>query len=239
MLSQVQDFIEDDEKLIETTHPSLFDTNYSKGFISGIGLILLLITLLVGKALGFAESIPYQIILAAFVAPSYLLSSVVTRRMFVIYHFTDRKIVEEDGILNKEYRSINYDDIDNVKLEEELEERIFDVGDVYVDTAGRDKTEIILEGLRDPERYQSEIAERANSANQNEFQDSQTQDFETQFDSEQEEIDQDVLENERERVNQRILELNQKMNNHRLSQSEANQWYKLKGQKELLNRLIE
>lgn len=239
MLSQIQDFIDNNEKLIETTNPSLFDTNYSKSFISGTALILLLITLLVGKAFGFAGSIPYQIILAAFIVPGYLISSVITRRMFVMYHFTDRKIIEEDGILNKEYKSINYDDIDNVKLEEEIEERIFDVGDVYVDTAGRDKTEIILEGLRDPERYQSEITERANNSEQEDSQNNQTQGFETQFDSEQNEVDQDVLENEKERVNQRISELNRKMNSQRLSQSEANQWYKLKGQKELLNRLIE
>ena len=240
MLSQVQDFIDDDEKLIETTNPSLFDTNYSKNFILGIGTVLVLTLLLVIKTAGMIEAVPYQLIFAAFLLPAYLLSDVFTRRMFVMYHFTDRKILEEDGILNKEYKSINYDDIDNVKLKKELEERIFDVGDVYVDTAGRDKTEIVLEGLNNPERYQSEITERANNSDQQTVKDgSQSMDFEDGSEDSNKYIKQEVVENEKERVNQKISELNQKMDDQRLTQSESSQWYKLKGQKELLNRLIE
>jgi len=61
--------------------------------------------------------------------------------------------------LNKTTITVPFERITNTFTKEGLEERLFDVGGVYITTAGTDARETVLEGVSAPARFKVELEE--------------------------------------------------------------------------------
>lgn len=160
MFSEIEDLLVEDEEIKETVRPSKADTRYVKGYSLGAGLTVLIAFLIFG--LNMLVNVNIFIALLLVFAPLLIAAKTELDRKFVMYHFTDRKIVVERGILNKEYKTINYDKITHMDTEESFQERMFDVGDIHLHAAGEDKNEIILNGIKDVNKYRKLINQHSN-----------------------------------------------------------------------------
>lgn len=159
MFSSAEELLEEDEEIKKKTGPSRFNSGHFKWFIAGI---LYFILLSIGTGFAYIEGvIGFKPLFLTLILPGILIMAIIeTKRQFVKYYFTTNKIIKETGILNKNLKTINYENITNVKIVKPFEERIFDVGDLHIDTAGTHKAEQILNGLKDPESCRVLISER-------------------------------------------------------------------------------
>lgn len=252
LFSKVDELVEPGEEVQRSVNPSRFDSKYLKPFLTSIGLFLGVTGILIGNSM-MELGLPVVVIVASYLVPVmvYLRSDI--KRKSVIYHFTDREIIEEYGILDKDFNSIPYERIQDVVLDEDIEERMFNVGDIHIRTAGTDNAEQLLNGLKDPETYKVEISKRATGGQDSgQGGTSSDQDSSMGLDSrgngtngdgtghpQGDYVEEDVLSDELERVNNQIQQLNQRSNTQGLSESERERWYKLEGQRELLQRFVD
>lgn len=231
MFSKVDELLDTGEELQRSVNPSAFDTKYVKTLLTALGLFLGVSILLAANTI-FSLGLSTGLLVLLYVLPViFLLKSSVERRM-VMYHFTDREIIEEEGFFDKDFNSIPYERIQDVVLDEELEERIFDVGDLHIRTAGTDNSEQVLNGLRDPESYKVVVSRRSSSTSK-----TSTSDESSGSGGGSNPVDAQALEEELERVESQLNRLDQRSNMQGLSSSEKQRWYKLEGQRELIERL--
>lgn len=224
----------------------MFDSDYINGYMIAFSFLVIVLGAMAANSLVLSEElVPWFAIAALLVVPAALFVRTDIKRREIIYHFTDRQIIEEQGILSKDYQSIAYSRVQDVQLNEDMEERMFNVGDLLIKTAGSSGAEVILEGLKNPESYQRLISKRANeknddggvstgSSNFSESSGGSQSSTQTQQSSG---IDDRYIESELNRVNNEIERLNRRSNSQGLSESERERWYKLEGQRELLNRM--
>lgn len=161
MLSKAEQMLEEGETLAETVHPSRLNRAYLFWYVLGAVLALLDGILFYLASAGVLPALAWWVYLLVFLAALFLAGTGELRRSFVMYHFTDRKVVKETGILNKSLDTVHYGRVTETVLEETFLQRVFSIGDLYINTAGTDTTEVILTGLKHPERYKVEIGDRA------------------------------------------------------------------------------
>lgn len=159
MFSTVEDLLADDERLQRTINPSRFDSTYLRSFVIAFFLVVIGVGIV---GVGFLEQMmrlaaPVGVLVA--VAGLLIASMAEVRRRFVMYHITDRKVIEETGIIDKEVVTVAFDQIANTAIDEDLQERLFDVGDIYISTAGTDTTEMVLNGVKDPAGFKVDLEE--------------------------------------------------------------------------------
>lgn len=157
MFSSVDKTLADGESLEETVNPSRMDTRYFKNFLFAGFMTILVLVLTIQTATSNILPVHPSYAMALLVAPLIMAGLTELRRRFTMYHLTDKKIIEEKGILNKNWVSINYDDITHVKMNQDIEERVFGVSDIKIDTAGESTTELDMEGLKNPHTYKKKI----------------------------------------------------------------------------------
>ena len=73
---------------------------------------------------------------------------------------TDRRVTLRRGLLSKDTNDVLIADIRNVKVRQNLLQRIFGVGTVAVSTSGQSDMEIEVHGVRAPERIKAIIDDR-------------------------------------------------------------------------------
>ena len=73
---------------------------------------------------------------------------------------TERRITLRRGLLSKDTNDVLIADIRNVKVRQNLLQRIFGVGTVAVSTSGQSDMEIEVHGVRAPERIKAIIDDR-------------------------------------------------------------------------------
>lgn len=162
MFSKVEELTEPSEEVIESINPSRFDSKYIKGTIVVPGILALVVTAaVIGSALNFVSFGSPGIFAAFYILPVALFIFHDLKRYFVMYHFTDEQIIEEDGILNKDINTMHYEKITHATLNQDFEERIFSVSDIEIDSAGEAGTELILNGVRNAGKYKNLIDEKA------------------------------------------------------------------------------
>ncbi len=161
MFSSVDELLEQGETLEESIHPSRFDTRFFRLYVGVLFLTVLLAASVVFEYTNNMLPFSQNYLLAGFLVPFLLVLYTEVKREFIMYHFTDRKIVTEKGILNKTIVTVHYSDVTHTQLNQKIQERIFDVSDLEVDTAGEHQTELWLNGLKDPQHYKKMIGKRS------------------------------------------------------------------------------
>ena len=73
---------------------------------------------------------------------------------------TDRRVTLRQGLLSKDTNDVLIADIRNVKVRQNLLQRIFGVGTVAVSTSGQSDMEIEVHGVPDPARIKAIIDDR-------------------------------------------------------------------------------
>jgi len=73
---------------------------------------------------------------------------------------TERRVTLRRGLLSKDTNDVLIADIRNVKVRQNLLQRIFGVGTVAVSTSGQSDMEIEVHGVRAPERIKAIIDDR-------------------------------------------------------------------------------
>lgn len=73
---------------------------------------------------------------------------------------TDRRVTLRQGLLSKDTNDVLIADIRNVKVRQNLLQRIFGVGTVAFSTSGQSDMEIEVHGVRAPERIKAIIDDR-------------------------------------------------------------------------------
>lgn len=244
-MASINKLLEAGEEIVESSSPSRFDSRYLKWYI------ISMVFLALGVVSGFTSVVssvvgPGRWLFAGFFGAIFLLVLLVTeiRRYFVAYYFTDRKVVEEVGILSKDVKTIAYDDVTDTHLDKNFMERIFGVGTLKVNSAGSDISEIVLEGLRSPEHYKSIITRESIDTGAEE----ETEDYEYEESGGQDQTQQGEFDTAPEKgadIEKRIGELEMEksrleksFNRGELSEQEYREkWYILEGRKRELEDL--
>lgn len=167
MFSKADELMNPEEELIESIHPSRFDSRHIKGTIIIPGLLAFAVTAaVIGSALNYLPFGSPALFAALYIVPVAVGLFYEVRRRFVMYHFTDSQIIEEYGILNKDINTSHYENITHTTLDQDIEERIFSVSDIEIDTAGEAGTEVMLNGVRNAAKYKNLVDEKAFNDNQ-------------------------------------------------------------------------
>lgn len=184
MFSKVDELTNPGEEVIDSIHPSHFDTRHITGtIIIPAALTVLITAAVIGSALNFVPFGSPAVFAAFYLLPIAILAFYDLRRRFVIYHFTDNQVIEETGVFNKNINTMHYQKITHTTLDQDIEERIFSVSDIHIDSAGEGNTEIVLNGVKDAGKYKNLIDERAfnnSQQQQNQFNNNQNSNFNNQ-----------------------------------------------------------
>jgi hypothetical protein len=70
---------------------------------------------------------------------------------------TTRRVIRREGWISKRERSVAIDRIQDITVEYNFWGRIFNYGNLYVETAGGDETEIVFQNVRDPDGLKEAI----------------------------------------------------------------------------------
>jgi len=162
MFSAVNEILGENEKLEETLNPSVFDSRY---FFTYLFVAILILGIVAGTFYVSGNfELPFNplYLLLLNVLPVLYVLKTEMRRRFIMYHFTDSKIIVEKGIFDKTWQSLYYSDITHAELVQNFEERIFDVSDLHIATAGESSMEVTLNGVKDPHRYHKKVMEGQN-----------------------------------------------------------------------------
>lgn len=161
MSSKIEDLLANGEEIQKRANPSIMDSSFVRSYVVSALLIIGTVALTIAPFdLGFSNL--YFLVLL--VVPLGLILKSEVQRKFIKYYITSQQVIERRGILNQTTESTMYENITDVKLSKALNERIFDVGDIKVNTAGHDGATIRLRGLKDPENYKRIIENNINAA---------------------------------------------------------------------------
>lgn len=164
MSSGIDDLLASNEEVQKSTSPSIMDSKFVKSYIVSAVLAIAIITVsLLPMNVGFNK----LFLLVLLVGPALIIFKSELERRFINYYITSQQVIERRGIFSQTTESTMYENITDVKLSEAINERIFDVGDIKVNTAGHDGATIRLRGLKDPESYKRLIENNINRAEGN------------------------------------------------------------------------
>ena len=91
--------------------------------------------------------------------PSYLFIKFFYKKSYV-YILTNKRIIAHLGFFNKKTISIDYKNITDVYVKQNLIDRIFKIGHVFINTAGSVNRELILKYIQDPQKTVNIINEK-------------------------------------------------------------------------------
>lgn len=159
MTSSVEELLADGEEIQERANPSIMDSGFVKTYVISTVLVIGI------SVLSFAPiNWPFNnlYIMSLMAVPLALILRSELDRRFIKYYITSQKVIERRGVLNQTTESTMYENITDVRLSKDINERVFDVGDLKVNTAGHDGATIMLRGLKDPEQYKRTIENNIN-----------------------------------------------------------------------------
>ncbi len=148
-----------DEKVVRVIHPTVFRRHIfgtiGCGFLALVGAVLLIMGL-AGMPLIELVGLPLTIIGGLllliggfFIVKWYILSRVTSLTL------TSDRIIYTFGIIHRRTSEMRHDDVLNMKMEQNLLERILHFGDIAISSAGQDGMEIVINDIPRP----NEVAE--------------------------------------------------------------------------------
>lgn len=233
MLSAIDDHLEDGEVIEASIHPSPLDISHLRWY---------LLTVILTAGIGVAYLYPSQVLsvlpdvnsrqelLYGLVFPVLLLASAEIHRRSMNYHLTDRKLVQETGVFNKRFLSMYYSNIAETRLQQPFYKRVFNLGDIFLDTAGQDSVEMELRGVPDPEEYKVMISSKTSVAHMP---------HESHVSAQNAGISANELDAELQRIQKYRGELEHSIDNGDISrQAYYREWYKLEGQENIIQHFL-
>lgn len=164
MTSEIEDLLANGEEIQRRANPSIMDSSFVKSYtISAFMIVGIFALALAPLGLGFDQFY----FLGLFVIPLAIIGRSEFQRRFIRYYITSQQVIERRGVLSQTTESTMYENITDVKMNKDINERIFDVGDLKINTAGHDGATIRLRGLKDPENYKKVIEDNINRAEGN------------------------------------------------------------------------
>jgi len=80
------------------------------------------------------------------------------------YFLKDESVEGEFGILIKKRIIIPWKLVSRVSMRKDILGRILNYGDIVISTIGQDKSDLVMRGLKNPEKILNEIEERVGSS---------------------------------------------------------------------------
>jgi membrane protein YdbS with pleckstrin-like domain len=148
--------LSDHEEVVWRGHPVVY--HYLGGFLLAAGL-------LAGAAAAaalwqWASVAPRWIPAGALGALGLLvgLQTLVSRRT-IQYLVTTEEVYVKRGLLSREVKNLRLDRVQNSSFKQTLSGRLFSYGDVELDTAGSEDTEIVMRHVANPEAVLGHVSE--------------------------------------------------------------------------------
>jgi uncharacterized membrane protein YdbT with pleckstrin-like domain len=111
----------------------------------------------IGAALFFYPITGYQPIsgMLALLVLSFaavILIAEILRHYSTEYTLTRTGVMKTRGLFSKDVMTIPYGKIQDIKLKKSFVERVLGIGNIYIDTAGENGIEMILQGIYNPDK---------------------------------------------------------------------------------------
>lgn len=148
------DTVADDETVERTIHPVVF----RRHFLGTLVFTLLTLASIGGLALGLAGEaimgfsglvliVPSLILLV--IGGGFLLKWFVASRMQSLL-MTNERMIYQYGIINRGTSEVRYEDVRNIKVDQNIMERLLGFGDIAVSSSGQDGMEVIINDIPAP-----------------------------------------------------------------------------------------
>lgn len=243
--SNAEKLLESGEEIQMTVHPSRFHKDYVKHYSIAI-LLTAGILVLVSGVLGL-EDLPVSrdLLLGLFVVPGGILLWSEIRRMAVMYHFTDKKFIEEEGIMKKSFSSTPYRDITRVNIQQGVNQRMVGIGNLQMEVRGSDSEEILVEGIRNPQRFRVRLSggdtwDEEETLPEDAADDTPGEQEVSQQRQQGQQLTKEDIEAELGRVYRKQRELEEQHQNGQVSQEEyERRWYMIQGEIQALERQLD
>lgn len=158
----------EDEKLIWQGNPTLW--TLALNLVMGLALIILGVSLTIAFVVGLSWVPP-------FVSGPVVFAPLIIALMGVLiigyplilllhtrYVITTNELYRKTGFLRRDVDNLNYTSIENTSCNQSLLERLLSFGDVWVYTAGTDKSELVLMNVKYPQRIVEMIKKEVDKA---------------------------------------------------------------------------
>lgn len=231
MLSRIDSYLQEDEILEVTLTPSLLDVRHMVWYVLALGLGGANLWLYLQPS-GVLALIPVEIarnqLIYGFLIPLAILVFAEVKREIQRYHITDRRIIRELGLFNRSFVDIGYEKITDTKLRQPFYMQILDVGDILVNTAGKDEIAVVLKGIRKPKHYVGQIDSKTTQAHR------------PRAIEGGESVSSEELQAELNRIQRRREDLEQSYSRRAIDQAEyERRWYILEGEERVVYHLLD
>ncbi len=152
-LSAAGKLLDGDETIEHTTHPSRFKKKLLKKYTLAVFLFLLFAAPLVFSGRLPVPSNLRPVFIPLMVLPGAIFAYAEMERYAIMYHFTNKKFIWEQGILKKEVSSVAYDNVTKVRINQDFVDRLIDIGNLSIEVKGTEQEEIHVDGVRNPEAF--------------------------------------------------------------------------------------
>lgn len=255
-LSAAGKLLDNNETIEHTTHPSRFNSQLLRKYVAGGFLFVLLLAPIVLPVIDYPE--PLRVLFyILFIVPVGFVLYAEMRRYAIMYHFSNKKFIMENGILKKNVSSVAYDNVTKVEIQQDFVDRIIDIGDLRVEVKGQEQKEILVTGVRNPQAFRIHLQGSHDFEDIDEVEDVEDIDVEPAEDGDavnadqnteagavtddgRRVLDQQFLEAELGRIQRRKGELEQQYQKGALGEQEYEQrWYMLQGEERLIQRELD
>jgi len=125
-----------------------------------VGSVALVVYGLLSNIRGFFSTLMNGAAVILFFSGLLFSANVIMSHYSIRYFLTDYRVVKRTGIFTKKIIYVPYDKIQNVRIDKTVTERLIDIGDIYIDTAGGEGAEMVMEDIPDPERIHNLILQK-------------------------------------------------------------------------------
>jgi len=149
------------EEIVFSTY-SVWFSEFTMLVITGLAIIVSLGLFVYGfltNISGIWSTLLYGFALITFFSGLLFSVSLLMNHYSTRYFVTNYRIVKRTGVFSKKLVFLQYDKIQDAKVSKSIGERLVDMGDISLDTAGSTDIEMVIENVPDPERMQRLILE--------------------------------------------------------------------------------
>ena len=81
------------------------------------------------------------------------------KSLYVTLTVTNRRTILRKGLFSKSTSEVAHDDVRNIQIDQSMVQRLLNIGDLLISSAGQDTIEIKARAIHDPERVASIVRE--------------------------------------------------------------------------------